>query len=88
MPRSRTWARYRAALLAAGLVQPAPDRTPGRMGQLRRAIWKKIAAHEDRRVGPEGWPDAATRLRTIRAKVDKWAADCAKATRERRPLTD
>ena len=81
MPRTRTWARRRAALLAAGLTQPDPERTRGRMGHLRRQIWKKFAAHEDRCVGAAGWPDAETRRRAIRARIDKWAAECVAAYR-------
>ena len=78
MPRSQTRARRR---LAKGLVTH-PDRTRGGMGHLRRKIWKKFAAHEDRRVSPKGgWPDAQTRLRTIRASIDAWAKECAAAER-------
>jgi hypothetical protein len=68
-------------MLAAGLVQPDPDRTRGRMGHLHRQIWKKFAAYEDRCIGAAGWPDAETRRRTIRARINKWAGECAAAER-------
>jgi len=75
MPRSRTRTREHHARLAAGLIQPDPERTPARVRAWWRAVWKKAAAHEDY---PRPWlapRSRAERARAIRATLAKMLAD-------------
>ena len=74
MPRSRTRTRERRARLAAGLIQPDPERTPARVRAWWRAVWKKAATHEDY---PRPWlppRSRAERARAIRARLTKMLA--------------
>lgn len=70
MPRSKTRVRIRAAKLAAGVIQPDPDRTPARVRSWWRTVWKRMAAYEDRMRGP--WPTRSERSRAIRVAIDRW----------------